>query len=82
MTGETAVSVSHPNCTNITKTYCFFTPDYLSPCHKFNITVIPQNGAGMGESSYLIADELGNNYSRPQPLPLIRGRRLGPRTKQ
>ena len=53
VTDETAVSMPYPNCTNISETFCVFTPDHLSPCHKYNVTVIPQNGAGVGESSYL-----------------------------
>ena len=39
------------DCNNITETYYTFTPDYLSPCHKYNFTVIPQNGVGDGQSS-------------------------------
>ena len=30
VTDETAVSVPYPNCTNISETFCVFTPDYLS----------------------------------------------------
>ena len=51
VTDETAVSVPYPNCTNITETFCVFTPDYLSHCHMYNFTVIPYNGAGEGERS-------------------------------
>ena len=39
------------NCTNITETHYTFTPDYLSPCHVYNFSVVPLNGAGQGESS-------------------------------
>ena len=39
------------NCTDITETHYTFTPDYLSPCHVYNFSVIPLNGAGEGESS-------------------------------
>ena len=39
------------NCTNITETHCTFTPDYLSPCHVYKLSVTPFNGAGQGESS-------------------------------
>ena len=68
VTDETAVPVPYPNCTNITETFCVFTPDYLSPCHKYNITVIPQNGAGVGESSYILtgAPGIGNNVCTQQ----------------
>ena len=46
--------VSCTDCINITETHYNFTPDHLSsclPCHKYNFTVIPYNGAGQGESS-------------------------------
>ena len=39
------------NCTNITETHYTFTPDYFSPCHVYNFSVVPLNGAGQGESS-------------------------------
>ena len=39
------------DCSNITETHYTFTPDYLSPCHVYNFSVIPVNGAGQGESS-------------------------------
>ena len=39
------------DCTDITETHYTFTPDYLSPCHKYIFTVIPLNGAGQGHSS-------------------------------
>ena len=39
------------NCTNITETHYTFTPDYLTPCHVYKLSVIPFNGAGQGESS-------------------------------
>ncbi|CAI8001360.1 hypothetical protein GBAR_LOCUS3172, partial [Geodia barretti] len=39
------------DCINITETHYTFTPDYLSPCHVYNFSVIPLNGAGQGESS-------------------------------
>ena len=39
------------NCTNITETHYTFTPDYLSPCHVYNFSVVSLNGAGQGESS-------------------------------
>ncbi|CAI8028058.1 hypothetical protein GBAR_LOCUS15991 [Geodia barretti] len=41
------------DCINITQTHYTFTPDYLSPCHVYNFSVIPLNGAGQGEDSYL-----------------------------
>ena len=37
------------DCTNITETHYTFTPDHLSPCHVYNFTIIPANGAGLGE---------------------------------
>ena len=39
------------DCTNITETVYTFTPDHLSPCHVYNFSVTPFNGAGQGESS-------------------------------
>ncbi|CAI8005721.1 hypothetical protein GBAR_LOCUS4371, partial [Geodia barretti] len=39
------------DCINITETHYTFTPDYLSPCHVYNFSAIPLNGAGQGESS-------------------------------
>ena len=39
------------DCINITETHYTFTPDYLSPCHVYNFSVIPVNGAGQGENS-------------------------------
>ncbi|CAI8051925.1 hypothetical protein GBAR_LOCUS28408 [Geodia barretti] len=41
------------DCINITETHYTFTPDYLSPCHVYNFSVIPLNGAGQGENTYL-----------------------------
>ena len=45
----TAILCTH--CTNITETHYTFTPDYLTPCHVYNFSVVPLNGAGQGESS-------------------------------
>ena len=39
------------DCISITETHYTFTPDYLGPCHVYNFSVIPVNGAGQGESS-------------------------------
>ena len=41
------------DCINITETHYTFTPDYLSPCHVYNFSVIPVNGVGQGESEYV-----------------------------
>ena len=38
------------DCHNITQSHYVFSPDYLSPCHKYTFTVIPYNGAGEGEN--------------------------------
>ncbi|CAI7992180.1 hypothetical protein GBAR_LOCUS937, partial [Geodia barretti] len=43
------------DCMNITETHYTFTPDYLSPCHVYDFSVIPLNGAGQGESSPFIS---------------------------
>ena len=40
--------ISCTDCTNITETV--YTPDHLSPCHVYNFSVTPFNGAGQGES--------------------------------
>ncbi|CAI8046218.1 hypothetical protein GBAR_LOCUS25542 [Geodia barretti] len=47
------------DCINITETHYTFTPDYLSPCHVYNFSVIPLNGAGQGERSPNIAITIG-----------------------
>ena len=39
------------DCINITETHYTFSPGFLSPCHLYNFTIIPVNGAGQGESS-------------------------------
>ena len=43
--------ILYTDCINITETHYTFTPDYLSHCHVYNISVVPLNGAGQGESS-------------------------------
>ncbi|CAI8008565.1 hypothetical protein GBAR_LOCUS5864 [Geodia barretti] len=52
------------DCINITETHYTFTPDYLSPCHVHNFSVIPLNGAGQGESSFnattIVVGDSGN----------------------
>ena len=45
--------ISCTDCTNITETVYTFTPDHLSPCHVYNFSVTPFNGAGQGESSHM-----------------------------
>ena len=50
MTDEPTV-ISCTDCINIIETYYTFTPDYLSPCHKYMFTIIPFNGAGQGSTS-------------------------------
>ena len=39
------------DCTNITVTHYTFTPNYLSPCHKFNFTVTTNSGTRQGDRS-------------------------------
>ena len=41
--------ISCTDCTNITETVYTFTPDHLSPCHVYNFSVTPFNGAGQGQ---------------------------------
>ena len=43
--------ISCTDCTNITETVYTFTPDHLSPCHKYLFSVVPINGAGQGAAS-------------------------------
>ena len=43
--------ISCDRSTNITETVYTFTPDHLTPCHVYNFSVTPFNGAGQGESS-------------------------------
>ncbi|CAI8007697.1 hypothetical protein GBAR_LOCUS5342 [Geodia barretti] len=47
------------DCINITETHYTFSPDYLSPRHVYNFSVIPLNGAGQGESSPSITITIG-----------------------
>ena len=43
------------DCINITETHYTFTPDYLSPCHVYNFSVIPVNAAGQGERNAYVS---------------------------
>ena len=43
------------DCINIIETHYTFTPDHPSPCHVYNFSVIPLNGAGQGESSPFVS---------------------------
>ena len=45
------ITISCTDCVNITETHYTFYPDYYNPCHKYNFTVIPFNGAGQGQSN-------------------------------
>ena len=45
--------ISCTDCTNITETVYTFTPDHLSPCHVYNFSVTPFNGAGQGEDNFI-----------------------------
>ena len=36
------------DCHNFTQTHYIFSPHFPSPCHKYNFTLIPQNGVGNG----------------------------------
>ena len=42
------------DCMDINETYYTFTHEYFSHSHVYNITVIPWNGVGEGESSTII----------------------------
>ena len=52
--------ISCTDCTNITETVYTFTPDHLSPCHVYNFSVTPFNGAGQGESSHNVTGYVTN----------------------
>ena len=60
--------ISCTDCTNITETVYTFTPDHLSPCHVYNFSVTPFNGAGQGESSDNVA---GYTYEGKYPMERI-----------
>ena len=53
--------------TNITETHYTFTPDHLSPCHVYNFTIIPANGAGLGERS----DPVSGYVTKSRCYPLF-----------
>ena len=48
ITDEPITLISCTDCINITETQYTFTPDYPSPCHKYNFTIIPFNEVGQG----------------------------------
>ena len=48
------------DCTDITETHYTFTPDYRSPCHVYNFSVTPANGAGQGASYYHTRSSYGH----------------------
>lgn len=49
ITDDITRGVVSNNCSEIIETYCIFTPDKPSPCHKYTITIVPYNGAGQGD---------------------------------
>ena len=53
------------DCINITETHYTFTPDYLSPCHVYNFSVIPVNGAGQGESIEYVTGYINKGNGAP-----------------
>ena len=65
---STAVHVPCPDCVNITATHYTFTTDYPSPCHRYNISVLPLNGAGVGPPHhavlYLNDSEMGTKICK------------------
>ena len=65
VTDDETTAVSCTNCTNITETHYTFTADYSSPCHKYTFTVIPFNGAGVGESSQSISGQMTGDTCEP-----------------
>ena len=65
VTDDEPIAVSCSECINITETHYTFTPDYPSPCHKYNFTVLPLNGAGVGEPSQSILGQMTGNTCEP-----------------
>ena len=53
--GENPPLISCDDCHNLTESHYTFTPHNPSPCHKYNFTVLPQNGAGDGENQGAIS---------------------------
>ena len=52
VTDDEPTLISCTDCISITDTHYTFTPDSPSrPCHQYLFTVIPVNGAGLGETS-------------------------------
>ena len=51
------------DCHNLTQTHYIFSPDHPSPCHKYNFTVIPYNGAGQGESQSATQFIIGSEFA-------------------
>ena len=52
--GNNLTAIPCTDCNDIAETHYIFTLEYFSPCHKFNFTVIPQNGVGDGPSSSVV----------------------------
>ena len=61
------------DCTNITETHYTFTPDYLSPCHVYNLSVVPLNGAGHGDiATFVVGNILNCDFGMPTQMFLRR----------
>ena len=54
-------------CTDYYNLTYIFSPDYPSPCHKYVFTIFPQNGAGLGKSSWNVT-----GYTIESELLIIR----------
>ena len=58
VTGDSSEDLVPHNCSDIVETFCIFTPNFSSPCHKYTFSVVPYNGAGKGEIYPSITDAL------------------------
>ena len=51
------------DCHNLTQPHYTFTTASPSPCHRYSLTVIPQNGAGEGSRSEPVEAAFGGSMS-------------------
>ena len=56
VTDDNLTAIPCADCNNFAETHYIFTPDHSSPCHKYNFTVIPQNGVGNGSFSSIVGN--------------------------
>ena len=51
---DSPTAVSCTGCLNLTQPHYTFSPEQPSPCHNYNFTIIPLNGAGEGSRSQAV----------------------------